>query len=144
MREYDNRQPIQARVPLLAQTQRVMRYILGGFFVLAGGNHFLNPDFYVTIIPPYLPWPIGLVYVSGVCEIVLGAALFVRRLRVLAAWGLIALLIGVFPANIHMAMHSGWYPEFSPATLWARVPFQGVLLAWAYCFTRPDPGNHVS
>jgi len=115
-----------------------MRYVFGWLFVLAGGNHFLNPGFYVNIMPPYLPWPLGLVYVSGVCEIALGAALFLRRARAPAAWGLIALLIAVFPANIHMAMYAGSYPEFSPAALWARVPLQGVLIAWAYWLTRPD------
>jgi uncharacterized membrane protein len=119
--------------------KRVMRCLFGVFFVIAGAYHFINPGFYVRIMPPYLPWHLGLVYVSGIFEIVLGAMLFVRRARVFAAWGLIALIVAVFPANIHMAVHSGLYPEFSPAALWARLPLQGVLIAWAYWLTRPEP-----
>ena len=68
---------------------------------------------------------------------VLGALLLVRRLTVFAAWGLIALLIAVFPANIHMALNAEQYPTFSPIVLWLRLPLQGVLIAWAYWFTRP-------
>ena len=116
-----------------------MRYLFGGLFVPAGAYHFINPDFYVSIMPPYLPWRLELVYVSGILEMVLGAMLFVRQARVLAAWGLIALIIAVFPANIHMAVHPDLFPNFSPIALWARLPLQGVLIAWAYWLTRPDP-----
>ena len=116
----------------------VMRWLLGVVFVLAGVNHFLNPGFYVRMMPPYLPWHLGLVYASGVFEIVLGAMLFVRRVRVPAAWGLIALIVAVFPANIHMAVNPGLYPDFSPVVLWMRLPLQGVLIAWAYWLTRPE------
>lgn len=116
-----------------------MRNLFGVFFVIAGAWHFINPGMYVRIMPPYLPWHLGLVYASGICEIVLGALLFVRRVRVFAAWGLIALIVAVFPANIHMAMHPDLYSAFSPAALWARLPLQGVLIAWAYWLTRPEP-----
>jgi uncharacterized membrane protein len=113
----------------------VMRWLLGVAFVLAGVNHFLNPGFYVRIMPPYLPWHLELVYLSGVFEIILGALLLVPRFSRPAAWGLIALLIAVFPANVHMALNPDLFPRFSPAALWARFAFQGVLLAWAYWFT---------
>jgi uncharacterized membrane protein len=115
-----------------------MRYLFGIFFVVAGAAHFVRPDIYVSIMPPYLPWHLELVYASGVFEIVLGAMLFFRRARILAAWGLIALIVAVFPANIHMAVNSDLYPAFSPALLWVRLPLQGVLIAWAYLLTRPD------
>lgn len=114
----------------------LLRFLLGGLFVAAGLNHFLNPAFYVAIMPPYLPWHRELVYVSGAAEIVLGAMLLVSRWVVLAAWGLIALLIAVFPANIHMTMHPELYPSISPAALWIRLPIQGLLIAWAYRYTR--------
>lgn len=123
----------------IPRAKPLMRYLFGVFFVIAGAAHFVRPDIYVSIMPPYLPWHLGLVYVSGIFEIVLGAMLFVRRARVIAAWGLIALTVAVFPANIHMAMNPGLYPDFSPAVLWARLPLQGVLIAWAYWLTRPEP-----
>jgi uncharacterized membrane protein len=118
----------------------VMQWLLGVFFVLAGINHFRDPDFYRSIMPPYLPWHDLLVEVSGVCEVVLGLLLVVPRYTVPIAWGIIALLIAVFPANIHMAMNPQRYPDIHAAFLWIRLPLQGVLIAWAYWFTRtPAP-----
>jgi uncharacterized membrane protein len=66
-------------------------------FIDAGANHFLNTPFYVSIMPPYLPWHLALVYLSGVAEMGLGALLLFEQWSVLAGWGLIALLIAVFP-----------------------------------------------
>ena len=88
-------------------------------------------------MPPYMPWHLAAVYVSGVAEVVLGAALMVRQWSAPAAWGLIALLVAVFPANVHMALHPESYPWAHPATLWLRLPLQGVLVAWAYWYTGP-------
>jgi uncharacterized membrane protein len=103
-------------------------------FLAAGANHFLHPRLYVRIMPPYLPFPAALVYVSGVCEMALGA-LLLTRWQSWAAWGLIALLIAVFPANLQMALHPELYPEFAPVLLWVRLPFQVVFIAWAYAYT---------
>lgn len=114
-----------------------LRWLFGILFILAGLNHFRSPDFYVNIMPPYLPWHRELVAVSGVAEIALGALLLFRRRAVLAGWGLIALLVAVFPANLHMAMHPELYPSISPTALWLRLPVQGLLIAWAYWYTRP-------
>ena len=113
----------------------VMKWLFGLLFVAAGANHFLDPDFYVPMMPPYLPWHRELVYLSGVCEIVLGALVLVPRYSRYAAWGLIALLLAVFPANLHMALHPDEFPEFGVVGLWLRLPVQGVLIAWAYWFT---------
>jgi uncharacterized membrane protein len=113
-----------------------MKWLLAVLFVAAGVNHFVNPGFYVGIMPPYLPWPLTLVYLSGVFEIVLGLLLLVPKFQRLAAWGLILLLIAVFPANIHMAMHPELFPAYPPVALWIRLPLQGVLIAWAWWFTR--------
>lgn len=113
----------------------VMRWLLGVLFILAGGNHFVRPEIYVKIMPPYLPWHLPLVYLSGFFEVVLGVLLLVPRYTALAAWGLIALLIAVFPANVHMALHAELYPNISPVALWVRLPLQGLLIAWAYWFT---------
>jgi uncharacterized membrane protein len=117
----------------------VSRVLFGILFILAGANHFLNTAFYVSIVPPYLPWHLALVQLSGVIEVGLGALLLVPRFTTLAAWGLIALLVAVFPANLHMAMHAELYPTFSPLALWIRLPVQGVFIAWAAWYTRPGP-----
>lgn len=112
-----------------------MRFLFAALFVVAGTNHFLNPSFYMKIMPPYLPWHWELVILSGVFEMVLGLLLFAPRTASLAAWGLIALLIAIFPANLHMALHPDHYPRIPEWFLWARLPLQGVLIAWAYWFT---------
>ena len=120
--------------------KHILKYALAIFFILAGLNHFLYTDFYVRIMPPYLPWHRFLVYFSGALEIVLAVGLLIPRLTSLSAWGLIALLIAVFPANIHMTLYPDQFPEFNPAMLWLRLPLQFVLIAWAYWFTIPlDP-----
>jgi len=116
----------------------ISKYLLCVFFVLAGIYHFINPAFYLRIMPDYLPWHLFLVYLSGLFEMVLGVLLVVPALTRVAAWGLIALLIAVFPANIHMALNPSLYPEISGKALWLRLPLQGVLVAWAYWYTRPD------
>jgi uncharacterized membrane protein len=96
----------------------VLKWLLGVLFILAGLNHFRVAEVYVKIMPPYLPWHLELVYLSGVVETALGVLLLVRKFTILAAWGLIALLIAVFPANIHMALHAELFPGFDPAVLW--------------------------
>lgn len=115
----------------------VILVLFGAFFVVAGVTHFTNQAFFTSIVPPYLPWPVALVVISGVAEIALGVLLLVRRTSRLAAWGAIALLVAVFPANLHMAMNPQLYPATSPTALLIRLPLQGVLIAVAYWFTRP-------
>lgn len=104
-------------------------------FVGAGVNHFVMPGTYQKIMPPYLPWPLALVYVSGFFEIVGGLGLLIPRLRTAAGWGLIALLLAVFPANVHMLVDA---ESFSHIPYWAlvlRLPLQGVLIAWVWWST---------
>jgi uncharacterized membrane protein len=84
-------------------------------------------------VPGYYQ-PVPLVYLSGLCEIVLGIGIF-TRFATWAAWGLVGLLIAVFPANIQMALHPELTPSLPVWTLWARLPLQAVLIAWAYWFT---------
>ena len=111
------------------------------FYAYAGLNHFLNPALYLKIMPPYLPYHLLLVYVSGIFEMVFGLMLFVNRYSRIGAWGIISLLIAVFPANIQMALHPNLYPEIAPLTLWLRLPLQGVLIAWAYWYANPNSGQ---
>lgn len=116
--------------------KHVSRYLFGAFFIAAGANHFINPGFYVRMMPAYLPLHGELVAISGVAEIVLGAMLLVPRFQVMAAWGLIALLVAVFPANLNMALNADQFAAMSPLALWIRLPIQGLLIAWAYWYTR--------
>ncbi len=116
----------------------ITKIIFGLLFVAAGVNHFIKPRFYESIVPPYLPWPGAIVVISGVAEIVLGVGLLIPQFSVYAAWGLILLLIAVFPANIHMATHPELYPTISPALLWLRLPLQAVLVLWAYWYTKVE------
>lgn len=116
----------------------ILKWLLGIGFVLAGFNHFRDPAFYLNIMPPYLPWHLFLVYLSGVIEIILGISLLIKRLQPYAAWGLILLLLAVFPANIHMAMNTELYPEINATFIYLRLPIQFVIIAWAFWFTRKD------
>jgi uncharacterized membrane protein len=113
------------------------RFVFGNFFIGAGLWHFAHTDFYMKIMPPYLPWHLALVYVSGVFEIALGEMLLFRRTQWLAAWGLILLLIAVFPANIYAYQHQEIIPA-PPLFHLLRLPLQAVLILWAYWYTRPD------
>jgi len=120
----------------VSQVKALSRYVLAIFMVGAGAMHFVKPDFYVRIMPPYLPWHLGLVYLSGLCEMTLGMLLLVPRYSRIAAWGIVALLIAVFPANIHVFLRQ----ELLPAPPWLhflRLPLQGVFLLWAFWHTRP-------
>lgn len=120
----------------VAAFKTATRYLFGAIFVAAGANHFINPGFYIRMMPAYLPWHAELVAISGVAEIALGALLLLPKFQVVAAWGLIALLIAVFPANINMTMHPELYPTISQTALWVRLPIQALLIAWAYWYTR--------
>ena len=114
----------------------VVRVLYGAAFIFAGVSHFTNRDFFASIVPQYLPWPALLVYISGVAEILLGGLLMVPMTSRQAAWGLIVLLIAVFPANIHMAMNPQLFPDISLTALLVRLPLQLVFIAIAYWFTR--------
>jgi len=116
----------------------VLKYLLVIFFVGGGINHFINPDFYIRIMPPYLPWHRELVWLSGIFEIALGLMVLIPRYLRLAGWGLIALLIAVFPANIHMAVNSHLYPEIPTVFHFVRLPLQLVFIAWVWwvCISR--------
>ncbi len=113
----------------------ISRYFLAIFMIVAGTMHFVKPDFFLKIVPPYLPFPEGLVFVSGICEIVLGVLLLVPRYSHLAAWGIIALLIAVFPANVYLFQNQDIVPA-PPAVHLIRLLLQGVFILWAYWHTR--------
>jgi len=119
----------------MSRAQTIAKYLYAIFLIGAGAMHFIKPDFYVKIMPPYLPWHLELVYLSGVAEMGLGALLLVPRFTRLAAWGIIALMIAIFPANVHVYLHQELLPA-PPLVHLARLPLQGLFIAWAYRLTR--------
>ena len=130
----------------VGRLKRPLLFVMGPAYVVAGVMHFVVPEAYVQIMPPVLPAPLALVYLSGVAEVALGVGVLYPRTRRYAAWGLVALLVAVFPANVYMAT-SGVVVEGTPfgtldpsaAERWGRLPLQAVLVAWAWWYTRPTP-----
>ena len=112
----------------------------GPFYVFAGLMHFVVPRVYERIVPPWLPAPRALVYASGVAEIAGGAALMHpdRRVRRFGGWFETATLLGVFPANVHMALNPDEYPDVpgGRGALYARLPFQAAFVGWALAAAR--------
>jgi uncharacterized membrane protein len=117
----------------------VLRWLLTLFMVAAGVNHFLDPGPYAAMIPAALPAPRALVYLSGVAEILGGLGLILPATRRLAAWGLVALFVAIFPANVNMAVNDLQLLDRPVPSwvLWARLPLQAVLVLWAWWYTRP-------
>jgi len=108
------------------------------FYVLNGVNHFWNTAIYLAIMPPYLPYHLELVYLSGLIEIALGLLLLVQKYRKWAAWGIILLLIAIFPANIYHLTSGGAGLGTPIWGLWARLPFQLLFIAWAYWHSKKE------
>ena len=111
------------------------------FFVGGGIGHFMFSEFYVSIVPDYIPTPALMVAISGLIEIVGGFAILMPRLRKLAGIALLLLIVAVFPANVFMAQHPERFATFAPWMLYARLPLQGVLLLWTiYAMRRARSG----
>lgn len=113
----------------------ITRIIMGLLYIAAGANHFINPKFYLRIIPPILPFHEAINVVSGAAEIVLGILLLIPATSQLAAWGIVLLLIAVFPANVYHLTSGGAGMNVPIWALWVRLPLQGVLIWWAYLYT---------
>ena len=101
-------------------------------FAAAGTAHFVWPSAFVRIVPPYLPVPYALVYVSGAAELLGAVGVLVPGLRGYAGWGLILLSLAVFPANVHMALHPADFERIPAWALYLRLPLQFVLIGWIY------------
>jgi uncharacterized membrane protein len=123
----------------VVSTRNGGRIALAVFFMVAGTLHFLFPAPYLRIMPPVLPWPKALVGISGAAEILGGLGLLNSQWRRSAAWGLVLLLLAVFPANIYMAVahirFPGWLGQ--PWFQWLRLPLQFVLIAGVLHYSRP-------
>ena len=126
-------------------SERSLAPLMGATYVVAGIAHFLAPKRFAAAIPPSFPRPVALVYLSGVAEILLGVGVSLRRTRRPSAWGIAALLVAVFPANVHLArgdvlddLVSDRFVGVARLAAWVRLPFQGVLIAWALRYTGSD------
>jgi uncharacterized membrane protein len=123
----------------MSKTKLVLLWLMALFYVFAGIQHFRVPHFYIPMMPPYLPWHAELVFLSGVAELLCGLGVLIPATRKYAAWAMIALLVAVFPANIHVAFNK--IPVFGAtegagSAGFIRLPFQLVLIAWAWWYTR--------
>ncbi len=112
----------------------VSLYFMAALYLYAGIMHFIKPRFFLAIVPPYLPAHQALVALSGVAEVVLALGLLFPQTRPWAAWGIILLLLAVFPANVYMA-YADKFQKMSPYFRWGRLPLQVVLIWWAWLFT---------
>jgi len=121
--------------------KRVLLLVMGVFYVVAGYNHFANADVYLPMMPPYIPFHRAMIAISGAAEMAGGVGILIPATRRAAAWGLVLLLVAIFPANLHIALHD--VPLFGRSEgfgvwNWVRLPFQGVLIVWAWWYTRDD------
>ena len=117
--------------------KKLVLFGLATFFIYFGVDHFINPDFYLSIMPPSFPLHEEAVYISGFFEIVGGVGVLIPRFRKIAGWGLVALLIAVYPANIYMAITPEAFPDIPVEMLYFRLVLQFLFLYWAYSVTRP-------
>ena len=130
--------PFIGRAAFLSSRGDKAAAAMGVAFIITGSMHFSNPARFLAMMPPFLPWPLDLIYLSGALEILGGVGLAMRATRRLAAFGLTALLLAIFPANIHVAL-SGGSVEGLPAAgwyYWVRLPFQFVYIGWALWCSR--------
>jgi uncharacterized membrane protein len=115
-------------------------------YVCAGSLHFIRPDAYSRIVPPYIPRHLLMVRVSGLFEVLGGLGLLASRTRGAAAWGLVALLIAIFPANVYMATNpiQAGAASIAPVVRWGRLPVQLLLMWWLVWCSRPlaRPQDH--
>jgi uncharacterized membrane protein len=111
-------------------------YLLASLLTVTGSLHFLVPRPYAAIVPDRLPAPTGLVYASGVAELLCAAGLAWPRTRRTAGWATAALFVAVFPANVSMALASGEKSVVYQVGVWARLPVQLPLIAWAISVAR--------
>ena len=117
----------------------VLLIALSLLFINIGIDHFVNPDFYRNIMPAYLPMHTEAIYISGFFEILGGVAILFPKLRSMAGWGLVLLLIVVFPVNIHMAVNPNLFPDIPLSFLYIRLVLQFIIIYWTYFATQLSP-----
>lgn len=110
-------------------------YVMALIYLLAGINHFRVPRLYLRIIPPALPAPKALNYISGAAEVLLAVCLCIPDISTLAAWGIIALLVAVFPANVYMYTNPKAGMKLPRWALLLRLLLQPLFIYWAWLYT---------
>lgn len=118
--------------------RKIVLLSLAIFFIYFGTDHFINLDFYLSIMPPSFPLHHEAVYISGLFEIIGGVGILIYRFRKIAGWGLFALVIAVYPANIYMAITPSAFPDIPIFILYFRLGLQFIFLYWAYTITRKE------
>lgn len=114
------------------------------FYVAAGINHFRHTAMYVSIMPPHYMHPVGLVQISGVAEVLGGIGLLVPLARRFSAWGIVAMLLVYFDVHLYMAMHVDRFATIPAWVIYARLPLQLLLIAWAAVYAvRPADAQRV-
>ena len=112
--------------------KEISGFVMSFFYIYVGIKHFYDPSFFLQIMPPYIPYHLELVYISGGIEIFLGVFLIIKKTREYAAFGIIVLLVAVFPANTYLAETNGAAMNISPEIAWGRLPIQLIFLGLAY------------
>lgn len=118
------------------QKQQISRIIMSLLYIAAGINHFINPGFYLKIMPSYIPFPLEMVYLSGVCEVLFGAMVIFQKTRKVACWLIIAMLIAFLPVHIQMLLD---HLNISDHLFWVsvlRLPLQLLLMKWAWSVSK--------
>lgn len=114
---------------------KLLVVLMGLSYVWIGCQHFINPSFFLKIVPPYLAFHLELVYLSGGFEIIFGLGLLFKKTRFYASWGLVFLLIAVYPSNIYLAFNEIPQEAINVSSFmasWVRLPIQFVLIWLAY------------
>src|SRR5688572_13250094 len=116
------RQSVAVAAPRRRPIKSALRYVMAGFYIWAGISHFTRPEFFLSLLPAYLPLHTELVYLSGIAEIVLGVLVAIPRTAMFAGWCIIAMLIAFLPVHVHMLVNNHLYPEAPTSALWLRFP----------------------
>ena len=114
-----------------SRPQKLSLYIMAALYIAAGINHFVSPKFYAAIMPPYIPFHTLAIFVSGAAESILGFLLLFNHTRKAASWGIVIVLLAIFPANVQMLVN---YIKQNNPFIWVavlRLPLQALLIWWA-------------
>ena len=133
------RQSEAVAAPRRRPIKSALRYVMAGFYIWAGISHFTRPEFFLSLLPAYMPLHTELVYLSGIAEIVLGVLVAIPRTAMFAGWCIIAMLIAFLPVHVHMLVNNHLYPEAPTSALWLRFPLQAIFILWAYWYTTDRP-----
>ena len=121
----------------MSLVKKIFLYLFAVSYVGAGVMHFIQPDFYMRIMPPYFPFPLLLIYLSGIVEIAVGILILFKKTRKIASWTTIAMLIAFLPVHVYMLQNAAMFSDIGPEIgLWIRFPVQAIFILWAWWLGR--------